>query len=61
MSSVQTSKTSQRIEAREGFGKPSLILVQANVLKIEDSRVTQCMFCITSVLLKYVFSSSFES
>ena len=41
--------------AREGFGKPSLILVQANGLKIEDSPVTQCMFCITSVLLIYLF------
>ena len=47
--------------AGEGFGKPSLILVQANGLKIEDSQVTKCMFCITSVLLKYLFSSSFES
>ena len=47
--------------AREGFGEPSVILVQANGLKIEDSPVTQCMFCITSVLLIYLFSSSFES
>ena len=29
--------------AREGFGKPFLILVQANSLKIENSPVTQCM------------------
>ena len=41
--------------AGEGFGKPSLILVQANGLKIEDSPVTKCMFCITSVLLINLF------
>ena len=41
--------------AKEGFGKPSLILVQANGLKIEDSPVTQCVVCITSVLLIYSF------
>ena len=29
--------------AREGFGQPSLILVQANSLKVEDSPVAQCM------------------
>ena len=41
--------------AREGFGKPSLILAQANGLKIEDSLATQCMFCIISLLFIYLF------
>lgn len=31
-------------KARDGFGEPSLILVQSNGLKIEDNPVTQSKY-----------------